>query len=89
LKTGERNSVSQITGINAQLFQLSTLIVPHLQNELYSNAVSSGLPLPDPSGLLMINGHPIEDYILQMRKKLDMFSSHIKSESVTIDGVTF
>jgi hypothetical protein len=84
LTTGERNSVSQIMGINAQFTFLD-----HLQNEVQANAGSSSLPLPCSSGFPMIRGKPIAYYVLQMRKESDVFSSRIKSESMTIGGVTF
>jgi hypothetical protein len=86
--TGERNSVSQFEDINAKLFQLSFLL-GRLQIDVQANAVSSVFPVPVPSGSVLISGQHIEDYVLQMRKELDVFSSRIKNESVTIDGVTF
>jgi acid phosphatase family membrane protein YuiD len=55
LTTGERHSVSQMVGINAQLFQLATLL-SHLQTEVHTNAGSSSLPLTSPIGPLMISG---------------------------------
>jgi hypothetical protein len=88
LTTGERKSASQIEGITAMLFQLVSLLV-HLQNEVQANAGSSRFHVSGPSGSIMIPGKFIGDYVLQMRKELDVFFSRIKSESVTIGGVTF
>lgn len=88
LTTGQRNSVSHIKGINANFFHLASLL-GSLQNEVQDNAGSSCFHVHGPSDSIMISGQPIEDYVLQMLKELDVISSCIKSESVTIGGVNF
>jgi hypothetical protein len=45
--------------------------------------------LPGPSEGAQVDVLPIEDYVRQMRRELDEFASRIKSETVTIFGITF
>jgi hypothetical protein len=45
--------------------------------------------LPGPNEGVQVDGLPIEDYVQQMRRELDVFASRIKSEAVTIGGITF
>jgi hypothetical protein len=45
--------------------------------------------LPGPSEGAQVDGLPMEDYVQQMRRELDVFASSIKSETVIIGGITF
>jgi hypothetical protein len=45
--------------------------------------------LPGPSEGSQVGGIPIEDYVRQMRKEMDVFAWRIKSEAVTIGGIAF
>jgi hypothetical protein len=45
--------------------------------------------LPEKNEGVHVDGLPIEDYVRQMRRELDMFASCIKSEAVTIGVITF
>jgi hypothetical protein len=72
--------------INAQLFQLATLLA-HLQMYVQANAGAPSLPTTSHSGPLTISGQPIGDYVLKIPNELDAFSSCIKSEYATIGDV--
>jgi hypothetical protein len=88
LTAGVINSVTQIAEIHAKLFQLVSL-VGRLQREVQANAGSGPLPAGrHDDNALMCDGLPIADYITHMRRELDASGARIKSESVTIGGVT-
>jgi hypothetical protein len=71
------------------MFQLAPLL-GRLQREVQANAGSGPLLSGGhDDDALMCDGLPIADYVMQMRKELDAVGARIKSESVTIGGVTF
>jgi hypothetical protein len=39
--------------------------------------------------IIQVDDLPIEDYVRNMRRELDVFASRIKSEAVTIGGIIF
>jgi hypothetical protein len=86
LTNSERNSFLKFEDINTKLLQLAFLL-GHIKIEVQGNVDTS--LLPGPSEGAQVDGLPIEDYVRQMRRELDGFASRIKSESVTIGGITF
>jgi hypothetical protein len=88
LAAGERNSVTQIAEIHANLFQLVSLL-GRLQREVQANAGSGTLPAGrHDDNAMMCDGLLIAYYVTHMRRELDAAGARIKSESVTIGGVT-
>jgi hypothetical protein len=68
LTAGERNSVTQIAEIHAQLFQLASLL-GRLQREVQANAGSSPLPSGGhDDGALMCGGLPISDCVADAKR---------------------
>jgi hypothetical protein len=59
----------------------------HIQREVQGNVGTS--VLPGPSEGAQVDDLPMEDHVRQMRRELDAFASRIKSEAVTIGGITF
>jgi hypothetical protein len=86
LTNSERNTGLKCEDVNTKMLQLVSLLV-HMQREVQVNIGTSVLPGPNEG--VQINGLPIEDYVRQMRRELDVFASRIKSEAVTIGGIIF
>jgi hypothetical protein len=86
LTNSERNTGIKFEDINTKILQLASLL-GHMQREVQVNVSTSVLPGPNEG--VQVGGLPIEDYVRQMRRELDMFASRIKSEAVTIGGITF
>jgi hypothetical protein len=86
LTNSERNSFLKFEDINTKLLQLYSLL-GHIQREVQGNVGTS--VLPGPSEGAQADGLPMEYYVRQMRRELDVFASRIKSEAVTIGGIKF
>jgi hypothetical protein len=86
LTNSERNTGLKFEDVNTKMLQLDSLL-GHMQREVFVNIGTSLLPGPNEG--VQVYGLPIEDYFRQMRGELDVFASRIKSETVTIGGITF
>jgi hypothetical protein len=86
LTNSERNTGLKFEAVNAKMLQLASLL-GHMQREVQVNIDTS--VLPGPTQGIHVDGLPIEDYVRQMRRELYVFASRIKSEAVTIGGITF
>jgi hypothetical protein len=86
LKNSDQNSGLKFEDINTKLLQLAS-VLGHIQREVQVNVGTSVLPGPNEG--VQVDGLPIEDYVRQMRRELDVFPLRIKSEVVTIGGITF
>jgi hypothetical protein len=86
LTNSERNTGLKFEDVNTKMLQLASLL-GNMQREVQVNIGTSVLPGPNEG--VQVDGLPIEDYARQMRRELDVFASRIKSEAVTIGGITF
>jgi hypothetical protein len=86
LTNSEQNTGLKFEDVNTKMLQLASLL-GHMQREVQVNTGTSVLPGPNEG--VQVDGLPIEDYVKQMRMELYVFASRIKSEAVTIGGITF